>query len=193
MKLTCITKASSCDILYAFQGIVFVKYSHTDTHTQTRTPAIMTKRTFSKMKLSCWKKKVGGRKRGTNGECKAISSPSGTLWVCYFDFVLQCQKLCEFTFPPTVQEGSLFSTPSPAFIVCRFFWWRPFWPAEMIPVLCGNLEGLGRGLRGGEGPSVLLWLIHGDAWQKQRQHWEVIILQLEIKYLKKSFLHMLNW
>ena len=23
--------------------------------------------------------------------------------------------------PPTVQEGSLFSTPSPAFIVCRFF------------------------------------------------------------------------
>ena len=27
----------------------------------------------------------------------------------------------QFTFPPTVQEGSLFSTPSPAFIVCRFF------------------------------------------------------------------------
>ena len=27
----------------------------------------------------------------------------------------------KFTFPPTVQEGSLFSTPSPAFIVCRFF------------------------------------------------------------------------
>ena len=23
--------------------------------------------------------------------------------------------------PPTVQEGSLFSTPSPAFLVCRFF------------------------------------------------------------------------
>ena len=27
----------------------------------------------------------------------------------------------QFTFPPTVQEGSLFSTPSPAFPVCRFF------------------------------------------------------------------------
>ena len=26
-----------------------------------------------------------------------------------------------FTFPPTVQEHSLFSTPSPAFIGCRFF------------------------------------------------------------------------
>ena len=25
-----------------------------------------------------------------------------------------------FTFPPTEQEGSLFSTPSPAFVVCRF-------------------------------------------------------------------------
>ena len=25
------------------------------------------------------------------------------------------------TFPPTMQEGSLFSTPSPAFVVCRFF------------------------------------------------------------------------
>ena len=25
------------------------------------------------------------------------------------------------TLPPTVQEGSRFSTPSPAFIVCRFF------------------------------------------------------------------------
>ena len=27
----------------------------------------------------------------------------------------------QFTFPPTMQEGSLYSTPSPAFIVCRFF------------------------------------------------------------------------
>ena len=27
----------------------------------------------------------------------------------------------QFTFPPTVQECSLFSTPSPAFIVCRLF------------------------------------------------------------------------
>ena len=28
--------------------------------------------------------------------------------------------LYQFTFPPTVQEGSLFSTPSPVFVVCRF-------------------------------------------------------------------------
>ena len=27
----------------------------------------------------------------------------------------------QFTFPPTVQERSLFSTPSPAFIICRVF------------------------------------------------------------------------
>ena len=31
------------------------------------------------------------------------------------------QWLYQFTFPPIVQEGSLFSTPSPVFIVCRFF------------------------------------------------------------------------
>ena len=30
------------------------------------------------------------------------------------------QWLHQFIFPPTVQEGSLFSTPSLAFIVCRF-------------------------------------------------------------------------
>ena len=31
------------------------------------------------------------------------------------------QWLYQFTFPPTVQEGSLFSTPFPALIVCRHF------------------------------------------------------------------------
>ena len=31
------------------------------------------------------------------------------------------QWLQQFTFPPTVQEGSLLSTPFPAFIVCRLF------------------------------------------------------------------------
>ena len=31
------------------------------------------------------------------------------------------QWLYQFTFPPTVQERSLFSTPSPAFIVCGLF------------------------------------------------------------------------
>ena len=29
---------------------------------------------------------------------------------------------CQFTFPPKVQQASLLSTPSPAFIVCRFFY-----------------------------------------------------------------------
>jgi len=29
--------------------------------------------------------------------------------------------LYQFTFPPTMQEHSFFSTPSPAFIVCRLF------------------------------------------------------------------------
>ena len=29
--------------------------------------------------------------------------------------------LYQFIFPPTVQEHSLFSTPSPAFFVCRLF------------------------------------------------------------------------
>ena len=31
------------------------------------------------------------------------------------------QWLYQFTLPPTVQQCSLFSTPSPAFIVCRLF------------------------------------------------------------------------
>ena len=31
------------------------------------------------------------------------------------------QWLHQFTFPPTVQEGPLFTTPSPVFITCRFF------------------------------------------------------------------------
>ena len=35
---------------------------------------------------------------------------------------LHCsQWLHQFTFPPMVQEGSLFSTSSPAFIICRVF------------------------------------------------------------------------
>ena len=32
-----------------------------------------------------------------------------------------------------MQEGSLFSTPSLAFIICRFFWWWPFGPVWVIP------------------------------------------------------------
>ena len=43
------------------------------------------------------------------------------------------QWLYHFTFPPTVQEHSLFSTPSPAFIVCRLFDDGYFDWYEMIP------------------------------------------------------------
>ena len=51
-------------------------------------------------------------------------------WDCWVWFYSQFFKespyhlpqwLYPFTFPPTVQEHSLFSTPSPAFIVCRLF------------------------------------------------------------------------
>ena len=31
------------------------------------------------------------------------------------------QWLQQITFPPTVQKGSLFSTPSPAFVICRLY------------------------------------------------------------------------
>ena len=47
-------------------------------------------------------------------------------WQFYFQFFKASpycspQWLYQFTFLPTVQEGSLFSTPSPAFILWRFF------------------------------------------------------------------------
>ena len=51
---------------------------------------------------------------------------SGSAW-SYCGFIPSFFKespywLYQYTFPPTVQEHSLFSTPSPAFIVCRFFY-----------------------------------------------------------------------
>ena len=47
------------------------------------------------------------------------------IWQFYIQFFKESpysspQWRYQFTFLPTVQEGSLFSTPSPAFIVCRF-------------------------------------------------------------------------
>ena len=41
----------------------------------------------------------------------------------FFKEPLYCspQRLYQFIFPPTVQEGSLLSIPCPAFIVCGFF------------------------------------------------------------------------
>ena len=43
------------------------------------------------------------------------------------------QWLHQFTFPSTVQEDSLFSTSSPAFIVCRFFYDGHCDQCEMTP------------------------------------------------------------
>ena len=48
------------------------------------------------------------------------------IWWFYSQFFKESpyrlpQWLYQFTFPPTVQEHSLFSTPSPALIVCRLF------------------------------------------------------------------------
>ena len=48
------------------------------------------------------------------------------IWQLYFQFFEESpycfpQWLHQFTFLPTVQEGSLFSIPSPAFIICRLF------------------------------------------------------------------------
>ena len=47
----------------------------------------------------------------------------GHMVVLFFKVFPYCvpQWLYQFTFPPTVQEHSLFSTPSPAFIVYRLF------------------------------------------------------------------------
>ena len=49
------------------------------------------------------------------------------------------QWLHQFTFPPTVQEHSLFSTPSPAFIVCRLFHNGHFDQCEVISPCSFNL------------------------------------------------------
>ena len=53
-------------------------------------------------------------------------TPSLVFFVVVFFFFQESpccllQWLHQFTFPPTVQESSIFSTPSPTFIVCRLF------------------------------------------------------------------------
>ena len=47
----------------------------------------------------------------------------------------------QFTFPPTVQEGSLFSTPSPAFIVCRLLM------MAIVVLICISLQYFGHLMR----------------------------------------------
>ena len=55
-----------------------------------------------------------------------------------------------------MQEGFVFSTPSPAFTVCEYFWWWPFYWYEAIHIIVVLLwislimiwEGLGAGGKG---------------------------------------------
>ena len=60
------------------------------------------------------------------------------IWQFYFQFFeepLYCfpQWLYQFTFPPTVQEGSPFSAPSLAFVICRLFSDGHFDQCEVLP------------------------------------------------------------
>ena len=43
------------------------------------------------------------------------------LFLVFKGISIPSSKVAASTFPPTVQEHSLFSTPSPAFTVCRLF------------------------------------------------------------------------
>ena len=62
------------------------------------------------------------------------TAPARKPFFQFFKEAPQCspQWLYQFTFPPTRQEDSLFSIPSPAFIVCRHFDDHSDW-CEVIP------------------------------------------------------------
>ena len=76
------------------------------------------------------------------------------LWeLCFWSFreapYCSPQWLYQFTFPSTLQEGSLFSTHSPAFIVCRFFDdvtlsdlcdVVPHWSFDLISLITSDVE-----------------------------------------------------
>ena len=67
-------------------------------------------------------------------------------WKLFFQFfeepLCSSKWLSQFIFPPTVQEDSLFFTPSPAFVICRAFkdghsdWLRCY---LMVVLLCISL------------------------------------------------------
>ena len=56
--------------------------------------------------------------------CPIVGLVGHTVDLLVFKESLYCLPywLYQFTFPPRVQEGSLFSTSFPAFIDCRFFY-----------------------------------------------------------------------
>ena len=67
-----------------------------------------------------------GSQRVRHNWATSLSFLSFFLWWFYSQFFKESpyrlsQRLYQFTSPSTVQEHSLFSTPSPAFIVCRLF------------------------------------------------------------------------
>ena len=70
--------------------------------------------------------------------CDAQQWDCWVIWQFYFQFFKEfphCspQWLYQFAFPPTEQEYSLFSTPSPAFIVCRLLDSSHSDQCEMVP------------------------------------------------------------
>ena len=52
--------------------------------------------------------------------CMPRSGIAGSYGSSVFNLIATPKWLCQFTFPPTLQEDSLLSTPSPAFIVGFF-------------------------------------------------------------------------
>ena len=103
----------------------------------------------------------------------------------------------------TVQEGSSFSTPSPEFIVCRFFFlWWPFW-SDGHHRLNGHEFEQALGVRDGQGRLVCcsLWG-HKESdtteklnWTDSNQWWyfiEVLIfISLIMSYVEHLFMCLL--
>ena len=83
-------------------------------------------------------------------------------------------RLHQLTFPPTVQERSLFSTPFPAFIVCRLFDDGHSNQCEVIPH-CG----------------FDLHFFHNERYWASFHAFVVICMSSLKKYLFKSFSHFL--
>ena len=64
-----------------------------------------------------------------------IAGSYGNRFFQFFKETPYCspQWLHQFTFPPAMKEGSLFSTPSPAFVICRLFKGGHSDQCEVIP------------------------------------------------------------
>ena len=71
-----------------------------------------------------------------------IVGPYGGFFPSFLKESTDClpQQLCQFPFPPTVQEHSISSTPSPAFIVCKLFDLGHSDGCEMVPHCASSLS-----------------------------------------------------